>query len=50
MADEMLGEFSQLAHPVYLEISANLQEKLRFILTSGAFASDATLHSAFADV
>jgi len=46
----MSGELSQLAHPVYLEISADLHKKLRFILTSGTFAVDATLHSAFANV
>ena len=50
IADEMSGELSQPAHPVYLEISADLLEKLRFISTSGAFAADATLHSAFANV
>ena len=46
----MSGELSQLLHPVYLEISANLYEKLGFISTSGTFAVDATLHSAFANV
>jgi len=50
MADEVSGELSQPAHPVYLEISADLHEKLCFISTSGAFAADVTLHSAFADV
>jgi len=50
IADEMSGELSQPAHSVYLEISANLHEKLSFISTSGAFAADATLHSAFANV
>ena len=46
----MSGELSQPAHPVYLKISANLYEKLRFISTSSLFAVDTTLHSAFTDV
>jgi len=50
MADEMSEELSQPAHPVDLEISTDLYEKLCFISTSGTFAVDATLHSAFADV
>ena len=36
MADEMSGELSEPAHPVYLEISTDLHEKLCFISTSGA--------------
>jgi len=40
----------QPALPVYLEISADLHEKLRFISTSSVFAADTTLHSTFADV
>jgi hypothetical protein len=46
----MSAELPQPAHPVYLEISADLHEKLRLISASGSFAAEATLHSAFADV
>ena len=50
MADEMSEETPQLPPPICLEISAELHAKLLVISTSGAFAADATLPSAFAHV
>ena len=50
MADEMSEETPQLPPAICLEISAELHAKLLVISTSGAFAADATLPSAFAHV
>ena len=50
MAEEMSEELPQPTQAIWLEISANLHEKLRFISNSSAFSENATLPSAFADV